>query len=131
MVQSVIGFAFSVNVVEAGGGSAKMVNTKSAFAVAPEQWEIDLTLEKTRHIGTPQYTNSWGTRSRSKVRLWDWQVTAKYGLQEGTDVFISAGIGAKVQLAENYELLVGYDYPETGRNSLRAQSWKVGITGSF
>lgn len=284
----VIGFAYSVNAFEAGSASQKMVNTKSAVAVAPEQWEVDLTLEKSRHIGTPYYDNSWGKESREKMRLWDWTVTAKYGLQEGTDVFVSggwfdlkdrayggamddyerglkditvgltqelespmenvalayipelvipvgrdaeleaggrlglgrdfwelnqtlaatmhsevarvnanlshsipfgrtreyystpfmrprenvrgitelgveaampnesriepmvnmnyahewissdndsdlitAGVGAKVQFAEGYNLLVGYDYPVAGRNSTRIQSWKVGITGSF
>jgi len=45
--------------------------------------------------------------------------------------FVTAGIGAKMQMTGDSQLLVGYDYPVAGRNSMRTQSWKVLVTQEF
>ncbi len=44
---------------------------------------------------------------------------------------VTGGLGMRVQVAPASQVMVGYDYPIAGRNSLRAQTWNVALVQEF
>ncbi len=77
---------------ESKRASQNMLQTRSATAVDPGQFELRLGLDYTRPFGRPHFDDNWGlTRGRPKMRLWDWNATVSYGVVEGVDVFMSTG----------------------------------------
>lgn len=57
---------------------------------------------------------------------------AHHWISGGSDSdLITAGIGARIQLTEQTQLMMGYDYPMAGRNSLRTQNWRGGLVQEF
>jgi hypothetical protein len=70
----------------------RLINTTDAEVVDPGTIQLSLGLDYTTDNGRKGYTNRWGiARNRPKARVYDWNLTARTGLMEDLDAFMTTG----------------------------------------
>lgn len=68
----------------------RLINTPDAIVVPQGRYELSAGVDYLTHTGRRAYRNNWGiTSQREKARVYDWNLTARAGLADDMDAFVS------------------------------------------
>lgn len=69
----------------------RLINTEDAITVPTGSFEVTGGAAYTNATGRRVFNNDWGIKTADKIRVYDWSLTARYGVADDLDVFLSTG----------------------------------------
>ncbi len=69
----------------------RLMNTETAITVPAGNVEVTAGLDYTTRTGRRGFDNNWAIDQRAKARVYDWNLTARYGVADDLDVFLRTG----------------------------------------